>query len=356
MATITKRGKAWQVKIRRQGWPSRSATFDRKAEAQAWADEVESQMRRGVLVDTDEALRTSVGDLFARYREQVSSKKRGADVEQARLLAWERSHPLREYAVAHVKSHHVAQWRDERLQQVTPDTVIRELGLLHHIFEHAAKEWNIHLPANPASAKLVARPARPHPEGRDRRLHDGEESALLEAAAQGGERGARVPWLRPVIVLAIETAMRRGELLALRWEHINLESRVARLPAAATKTTTGRAIPLSTRALEALDELAPKARGPVVPASANALKQAWERTVQRARREYMVRCERLGVIPDSELFDDLRFHDLRHEATSRLFEKGLDLMEVASITGHRDLRMLRRYTHHKAAKLVEKIG
>ena len=173
---------------------------------------------------------------------------------------------------------------------------------------------------------------------RDRRLQSSrdskqsEEVRLLEAC-----REARNHSLLPIVRLALETAMRQGELITLRWEHVNLARRIAHLPD--TKNGEARTVPLSTTATEVLRALPRSLNGQVFPGlTSEAVKRAFARAVCRA-----------GIT-------DLHFHDLRHEATSRLFERGLNIMEVASITGHKDLRMLRRYTHLRAEDLAKKLG
>ena len=142
----------------------------------------------------------------------------------------------------------------------------------------------------------------------------------------------------PVVLFAIEKGMRRGEILSLTWENVHLVKRYVLLPDA--KNGDSRDGPLSPQALELLGSLPRNIRSDqkVFPLHYEALKSAWRRA-----------CSRAGII-------DLRFHDLRHEATSRFFEKGLNVMEVAAITGHKDLRMLQRYTHLRAEDLALKLG
>jgi integrase len=164
-------------------------------------------------------------------------------------------------------------------------------------------------------------------------LREGEEARLLAACDLGRNR-----WLKPLIILALETAMRRGELVGLLWEHVDLEKRVAHLPQ--TKNGDSRDVPLSQRATATLATLA-QDRGDrklVLPLSGNATRLAWEHLRVRAE------C------------DGLHFHDLRHEAVSRLFERGLNVVEVAAISGHRELKMLQRYTHLRAVDLVARLG
>ena len=144
----------------------------------------------------------------------------------------------------------------------------------------------------------------------------------------------RVDYLRPLILLAIETGMRRSELLALRWRDVDLERRVAFLPL--TKNGDARAVPLSKRAIELLQSV-PRTADRVFLVTGNAVRLAWERLRAAA-----------GV-------DGLRFHDLRHEAVSRFFEKGLSVPEAALASGHRDLRMLARYTHLRPENVAAKL-
>nr|WP_244142351.1 site-specific integrase [Burkholderia vietnamiensis] len=152
-------------------------------------------------------------------------------------------------------------------------------------------------------------------------------------------RQSRSWWLAPIVELAIHTGMRQGEVRSLLWENIDLDRRVAILPAAATKTLTMRSIPLNSRCATVLSSLPGARRRPVFPGvTRDAVKLAFKRARTRA-----------GL-------SDFRFHDTRHEATSRLFELGLNPVEVASVTGHKTQAMLARYTHLQASELVKKLG
>jgi integrase len=230
--------------------------------------------------------------------------------------------------LAKLTSSDVATYRDERLKSVAPATIVRELNTISHAIEIGSREWGFWLPRNPV--KLVRRP--PVPRGRTRRFKEGEEELLLSACDRG-----RTPLLKPLIVLAIETGMRRGELLDLRWEHVDLKLRVAHLPL--TKNGDSRDVPLSRRAIHILQSL--KSEGQrserVFPVTGNSVRLAFEHLRVRA-----------GM-------PDFHFHDLRHEAISRLFEKGLNIAEVSAISGHRELKMLQRYTHLRAADLVARL-
>jgi integrase len=327
MASFRKRGPyQWQAQVRKLGQPLQSKTFETRAAAETWARAIEVEMDKGVFVSRAEAEATTLKELLKRYLEEVTPLKKGAAPEANRVRAFMR-HPLARRFVAGIRGMDIASYRDERLRVVSSATVKRDLSILGHLFEVARREWGIQTHNPVRDIKL---PANGRP--RDRRLQAGEELNLITAC-----RKARNPWLLPIVQLAIETAMRRGELLSLRWNHIDLRRRTAHLPD--TKNGESRTVPLSTTAASVLEVLPRGVRGEVFPGvTAAAVKLAYIRAVRRAR------------------IDNLTFHDLRHEATTRFFEKGLNIMEVASITGHKDLRMLQRYTHLKAEDLARKLG
>lgn len=272
--------------------------------------------------------RPTLSDLLARYLECITPTKKSAVSERARLGAMRRR-PIARKAAHRVTPADIAAYRDSRLRVVSPGTVRRELGVLAHAFDVARREWGYKV-RNPV--REIRWPSEPR--GRERRLvaRLDEAGRLLDAC-----RRARNPLLLPIVELALETAMRRGELLRLRWEDIDLASRTATLHE--TKNGYMRVVPLSSGALRVFESLSPRASGSVFPGlTGEAVKLAFKRATRRA-----------GLV-------DFRFHDLRHEATTRLFERGLELMEVASITGHRDPRKLRGYTHLKAEALARKLG
>lgn len=202
------------------------------------------------------------------------------------------------------------------------------LAIVSHLFTIARKEWGLSGLLNPVLD--VAKPSTVGTE-RDRRLVGDEETRLLKAAE------ACTWWLRPSIVLAIETAMRRGELASLRWEWIDVEEATLRLPQ--TKNGTARRIPLSPAALAQLKTMARNIDGRVLGTNADEISH-----------QFAIARKAAGIV-------DLHLHDLRHEATSRLFERGdLNMMEIAAITGHKTLQMLRRYTHPRAADIAAKMA
>jgi integrase len=327
MATIEKRGQFWRVKIRRAGLMAQTKTFDNRTHAQQWARSVESDLDKGIVVDRRTAQRLSLADVLERYRREVTPTKRGSLDENLRLKAMAQR-PFARIRMSALTSSHLAAYRDERLKVVSGATVNREFTVLSHAIDTARREWDVYLPANPCT--LVRRPPQGRP--RNRRLQGDEEQRLLAAC-----RHARNAWLAHFVALAIETGMRRGELLGLQWSNVDLERRVAFL--AVTKNGESRGVPLSNRAVAVLRGLPSSSSGRVFgELTPLALRHSFNRATRRA-----------GIT-------GLRLHDLRHEATSRFFEKGLNVMEVASVTGHKTLQMLKRYTHLSVTDLATRLG
>ncbi|KLK90997.1 DNA recombinase [Microvirga vignae] len=330
MATIRKLRGRWQAAVRRKGMKPRAKSFDTKAEAERWARELEAEVDRfGRAPDTRPAENITLGALLTRYRDEVSPTKRGAQQEIERIDVLVR-HDVCHRTLAGLSSADIASYRDERIKAVAPSTVVRELAIISHAVEVAQREWGYHLPFNPV--KRIRRPTIAN--ARNRRLESNEEQRLLDACDTG-----RTPCLKSLLIVAIETGMRRGELLSLAWTDIDLQARVAHLEI--TKNGSSRDVPLSMRATEAFQALYHKMAGPndrPFPLTEGALEQAWIRLKARA-----------GV-------QGLRFHDLRHEAISRLFEKNLNVVEVSTISGHKEMRMLSRYTHLRAVDLLARIG
>ncbi|WP_244485268.1 site-specific integrase [Pseudolabrys sp. Root1462] len=315
--------------VRKKRIVSRCRSFDRRSDAVRWAREIEAQADRlGELGDVRLASKLTLGDILMRYRDQVSPTKRGAYSERARIMGIVRRN-VGGQSLAKLASADLAKYRDERLQKVTPATVLRELNLISHALDVATLEWGLPLSHNPA--KLIRRPCVNNE--RTRRLLDGEESLLLAACDAG-----QTAHMKPIIIFALETGMRRGEILSLCWSDVELSRRVVHVRQ--SKTGASRTIPLTRRATLILQNMTSfgEAPGtPVFPLNANAVRLAFQRIRARA-----------GI-------SDLRFHDLRHEAISRLFERGLQMFEVAAISGHRGMRMLQRYTHLRATDLVTKL-
>ncbi|RMH12361.1 MAG: site-specific integrase [Gammaproteobacteria bacterium] len=350
MATIIQRpnGK-WQVKVRRTGFPSLSKTFNTKTDATRWARKIEAEMDRGSYLPSQEAERLSLGDCLQRYLREVTPRKKGAAQElmKARVIL---RHPIAELSMARIRGSDIARYRDDRLAEgKAASTVIKELALLSHLFNISRREWGMEGLVNPV--QLVSKPKVNNQ--RDRRLLPHEEERLL-AACSLPFRNAN-PWLRPMVILALETAMRKGELLDLRWQDIDFAKRQLRCRNKDPKGEVSyRFVPLSSRAIATLRELPRSVDGKVFQTTDNAIKLAFTRACKRACKHVhehepgkRKKCSCSGI-------EGLRFHDLRHEATSRFVESGLFTdIQVASITGHKTLQMLKRYSHMRPSDLAD---
>ena len=325
MAAIRKRGDSqWQAEVRKKGHPAQLRTFTYKEDAERWAKETEVAIERGLFFDRTKAERTTVSELIARYRSDVMPGLGGKHIKPA-LNAIE---PVfGEYALSSVTSEMVSKYRDTRLKTVAESTVKKEINLLSKIIDLAGAEWSTPVAVNPCLS--VKRPSEP--KGRDRRLEDGEEELLLNACRQSSLE------LEAIVIIGIETAARLGELLKLEWKRINLDKQTAQLMD--TKNGDDRTIPLSIRAVTAFKSLPRHINGRVFYrwAASDSFNKTWTRTSKRA-----------GI-------EDLRYHDLRHEACSRLADK-FHMHELMKITGHKTAAMLARYYHPRAEDLAKRLG
>lgn len=328
MATITKRGNLqWQAKVRAKGYPVQSRTFTYRDDAERWARETEVAIERGLFFDRTKAEKTTISELIERYKRDVMPSLGGKHIKPA-LNALEPVFGV--YALSSLTSEMISKYRDDRLKSVAESTTKKELNLLSKIIDLAGQEWGIPVAVNPCLT--VKRP--PEPKGRDRRLEAGEEDALLRECRQSSQE------LEAITIVAIESAARLGELLKLEWRHINLDKRTAQL--LDTKNGEDRSIPLSPRAVNTLSTLKSLPRhigGRVFYrwAASDSFNKVWVRA-----------CARAGI-------NNLKFHDLRHEACSRLADK-FHMHELMKITGHKTAAMLARYYHPRAEELAKRLG
>lgn len=349
MATIRLRGPyQWQVIVKRKGYANQSRTFNTRRDAERWARQVEVEVDRGVFVSRRESEETSLGESIERYRTEITPTKKGAKQEHYRLNVLAKS-PLAKRSLASIRSSDIAAYRDLRLKAHSANTVRLELSALSSIFEAARLEWGMAALHNPVRDIRKPRPGPP----RERRfISSDEEKRLLEALGNYGNG-----WARPLVELAIETAMRRGEWPNLRWRDVDLTRQTMVLHDGETKNGEGRVVPLSTTAVEIIRKLPRSDRDErVFVIRPGTLTAAFARSCQRAREKYLSDCAEAGLEADPDFLVNLHLHDMRHEATSRLFEKGLNVMEASGVTGHKTLTMLMRYTHLKAESLAKKLG
>lgn len=326
MATFRRVGNKWQCIVRRKGHKPVTKTFSSKTDGDKWARLTESAMDCGTYAEKHSTI--TLATLIDRYIAEVSPLKRSArqDIQRMRYLR----HHLGHLIASQVRSQHIALWRDQRLKAGKAGaTVVKEINNLSHLMDTAIREWGVPLISNPV--KFVRKPKQAR--GRDRRVTAEELSALQQTT------------IAPIVTLAIETGMRLGELLSLSWSTINFVERTATL--SLTKNGEKRIVPLSPVALETLERMERKTERVFSQwRSSNGFRSAWKRALSALQRTNSV----------GTFLRDLRFHDLRHEAASRLFEKGLNVMEVSTITGHKTLAMLKRYTHLRATDIAQKLA
>lgn len=295
-------------------------TFVRLIDAKEWARMMEVKADLSELPPRRDTLKTTtLGDLVTRYRDSETPRKKGAVTERTMLNAFLR-HPICQRPLVGLSRSDFVSFRDERLAKVKPASVRRQLMTIQAVLTKAMVDWDFPLKANPVSGLKL-----PTGDNKRQRRLSSTEWVRLQAAVRDDTNSLTLPIVR----FALETAMRRGELLALTWRNVDLNRKAATVREA--KSGLGRVIPLTSAAIEALREAAElhgnSEASPVFPIAKVTLHSSWRGLVKRAK------------------VTDLKFHDLRHEAISRLFEVGLTVPEVASISGHRTIGQLFRYAH-----------
>lgn len=346
MATIVKtQGGTWKAVIRKTGHPAVIKTWRLKRDAEDWARVTEDAIARGQYVFRPQAgRRMTVNDALDRYFKEIVPDKRPStqqsDAKRAILIRQR----LGQYAMDAVTREVLAGFRDQRLDDGCSNNTVRlDLALLSHLFSIAVKDWGT-VPQNPVA--LIRRPSPGA--GRNRRLVGDEEQRLLAACDAYSN-----PMFAAIVRLALFSAMRHGEIVSLTEGQVNLERRTITLPR--TKNQSARTVPLSTAAVKVL-----------VAALANPMRQGSSLIFPGEpgrrngdhpgqRQPYSINRTWRATVKTAGLAD-FRFHDLRHEAVSRLVELGLSDQEVAAVSGHKSMQMLRRYTHLRAEDLVTKLG
>jgi len=323
MASIQKSGKKWRAQVWVRGARA-SEVFDTKAKAAAWALEQEAQLGGGKLPDK------SFAEALERYGRDVAPLHKGCKWELMRLGAMSR-HVLAGKRLAMITGADIAGWRDDRLRSVSPASVLREMKLLRSVFESCRRDFGW-LRENPM--RDVTRPKAPP--SRKRRITDDEIERMMLAFGLGEQLAADTATQRVglAFLLGLETAMRAGEMLGLHWRDVNLVDRYVKLPR--TKNGDARSVPLSTRAVEIL-QLLPKGDGAVL-------------ALDEPSRDVLFR-----KIRKRAALEDLHFHDSRAEAIWRLSKK-LDVLQLARVIGHRDLKSLLIYYDESASELAKRLA
>lgn len=333
MATIRKRTNkegavSYQVQIRLKGYPPETETFNQLTHAKRWANQTEAAILEGRYFKTTEAKRHTLADLIDRYIETVLPRKPKSTPQQKPQLKWWRDE-IGYRLLADVTPSLLSECRDKLLTQPThqseqraPATVVRFMAALSHAFTVAVNEWEW-MTENPM--KKVKKPKEPR--GRVRFLSDDERAQLFKACAE-----SKNPFLYTVVLVAISTGMRQGEVMGLKWPDVDLKQ--GRMVLHETKNGERRVVPLAGKALEAMrnhskvrrlgsDYVFPSRNGKQ-PAD---IRTAWNNALEAAE------------------IDDFHFHDLRHSAASYLAMNGASLAEIADILGHKTLQMVKRYSH-----------
>ncbi|MDY7579317.1 site-specific integrase [Herbaspirillum sp. RTI4] len=341
MAYINQRGAFWRAEVRRKGYKPIYRTFDSRGEAQKWARLIESEMDSGLFVDRTEAESTLLSAALERYKREIVPTKRHPYQENRRIDRWLKN-DLAYRTLANLRGADFARYRDERRNDGRAENTIRlELQIISHLYEIARKEWGMEGLINPLDN--IRKPGGSR--ARDRRLLPGEYELIHSCLSAHSNCFAL-----PAFGLAIETSLRQGTLFKLRWEWIDLPARMIRMPSDARgpeNKGVPAVLPMSSRTITILESIHPRDEfghlanrptGLILNTTSNAVVCIWKKMLLK-----------LGI-------ENLRWHDLRHEATSLLFERGLHPMEVASITGHKSMQMLKRYTHLKPESLLAKLG
>lgn len=325
MASFRKKGNGWEASICCQGIRE-SKTFTTKLEASHWAVQAEQEILNG---KRGKIPNKTFGDLMHRYSITVSPTKRGGSWEVKRITAFRRD-VIADVKLSDLNSEHFSEWRDKRLLSVSAGTVLREMNLLSHILNTAVKDWNW-LKSNPLSG--VRRPAEPLP--RDRLITERELDRLTLSLGYDYETSpdsvsARVG---ACLLFAVETAMRAGEIASLLWDCVDVDRCTALLTS--TKNGTRRTVPLSPEAIRIILQM-PRDAETVFNLTASQIDINFRKAKARA------------------MIDDLHFHDSRHLAITRLSKK-LDVLALARMVGHKDLRELMTYYNESAEEMAKKL-
>ncbi len=326
MASIQKRGSAYRARITREGKSTISATFPTKAEALAWDSEIRAKIRLGIYQDESELKpirKSNFEDTANHYikTHSIYKKSSHSEIGIIRIL-------IKRWTtldVAELNKSHVIDLRDELLKRGRAGSTINHyFNSISKIYQMLIEEWGLQVTNPIKGLKRV-----PSNNGRSVRVNQDIESLLL-----AGCQTIDTHLLASIIEFAIQTGMRRGEIMGLTWADIDLENRKAYLHK--TKNGEVRQVPLTLRAIELLRALK-KTEGRVFPMTFDCLRSQFKRLRNHLKHSW----DGYGANP----FNDLRFHDFRHEALSRLSDAGLNVIELSHISGHKTLAMLKRYTH-----------
>jgi len=331
---------SYRVDVRLKGFPAQRATFNRLTDAKRWAQQTEAAIREGRYFKTTEARKHTLAEAIERYKDSVLPAKRDHKKQSAQLDWWRNE--LGAYTLADINAALLGEARDKLAKGDkpgkgrSPATVVRYLAALSHVFTIAVNEWGW-LEDNPM--KKVRKPKEPR--GRVRILDDDERKALINAS-----KNSTNPYLHKVVVLALSTGMRQGEIMNLRWQDVDLSKGIIILHE--TKNDERRAVPLTNHAFELLKEHSKLRR----------LDTDLLFPGKNPKKPVFIRAPWVAAVKEAKI-NDFRFHDLRHSAASYLAMNGATLTDISSILGHKTLQMVKRYSHlteQHTAKVVAKMN
>ena len=328
MATFRKRNGKWQARVTRKGYDTLCKTFESKKDAQYWARGIESEIDKGAYKNLRYAQKITFKELIERYINEVSPSMRGAAADVYRLRAITRR-SISKLSMTSLTPSKLAQYRDQRLKVIAPNTMLRELAYFSCVINHARREWGLNID-NPVA--MIKKP--PVPDGRTRILSNEEKERIIFECLKSRQEKCNV-WVPAIIEFALATAMRRGEITSLLWRNVDINKRTAFLPI--TKNGHCRHVPLSNTAIKILNELPRTESERVFPVNEVSLSTAF------------YRYSRLAGVPN------VRFHDLRHTAITAMSGKLTNVIDLSSVTGHRSLSMLKRYIHLNIEELAKKL-
>lgn len=338
MASITQRSGSYRVRIFRKNDKPISKSFGSEPEATKWLKKTQAQLELGLYqeeVKNQVTLKVGFSEAVEKYIPAHSVHKGNHKTEAGilRILSsrWEGK------SLSTISKQDIVLLKDDLLAKGrAASTVNHYLNALSQLYQVAINEWGLRVTNPITGIKRMC-----EPQGRMKRLPIEAEAALLACCHE-----LNLDYLSDIIVVAIETGMRCGEILSIRWEDVDFVHR--RVLIRDTKNGDSRQVPLSSRAKTIFEHLPSRNTGDIVfPHCRWAIRRHYTKAVKRSAKAHK------GV---QNPFTDLRFHDLRHEALSRLSDKGLNVMEIAYISGHRTLSMLRRYTHPCNETLLKKIN
>lgn len=333
MATIRslKSGK-WNVQVRKKSHVL-SKTFIRKSDAERWARQTEVEIDQNVFQNFNEAESLTLGDVCQKFEEEVIREFKSWKADRSRLRNI-RDHKISKLLLINLTTTELNKFiEDRKIDSMSNTSINHEITLISRVLNVCMKKWGINLP------KGVPYSDRPKKEeGRQRRVSNQEIEAIISATQS--------KLLGSIIILAVETAMRRSEIVSIEHKNINLENKSLVLNN--TKNGDRRVVPLSQKAILVIQSIPRNINGRLFNVSSDSVTQSFERAVARAKKNY--------IGNDSSFLEDLRFHDLRHEGTTRLAKKVPNIIELASITGHKSVEMLKRYYHPDPTEMAEKLG